>query len=90
MVFVTQCVIFLLWADLKQELAVQHKQERKSSISLFKEMEKTDAAPVRPSSVVNSALPSILATPSRPPGSMSAFNTPPASYNRRENPFCIV
>ncbi|KAA0705552.1 Nuclear distribution protein nudE -like protein 1-A [Triplophysa tibetana] len=70
--------------DLKQELAVQHKQERKSSISLFKEMEKPDGAPSRASSIVNSALPSILATPSRPPGSMSAFNTPPASYNRLE------
>ncbi|KAI7803858.1 nuclear distribution protein nudE homolog 1 [Triplophysa rosa] len=70
--------------DLKQELAVQHKQERKPSISLFKEMEKPDATPSRPSSVVNFALPSILATPSRPPGSGSAFNTPPASYSRLE------
>ncbi|KAK9957351.1 hypothetical protein ABG768_019617 [Culter alburnus] len=70
--------------DLRQELAVQQKQERKSSISLSKDAEKPEATPARPSSVVNSALPSLLATPSRPPGSGSAFNTPSASYSRIE------
>ncbi|XP_067238290.1 nuclear distribution protein nudE homolog 1 [Chanodichthys erythropterus] len=70
--------------DLRQELAVQQKQERKSSISLSKDAEKPEATPARPSSVVNSALPSLLTTPSRPPGSGSAFNTPSASYSRIE------
>ncbi|RXN31491.1 nuclear distribution nudE -like protein [Labeo rohita] len=70
--------------DLRQELAVQQKQERKSSISLPKDVEKPEATPARPSSVVTSALPSLHATPSRPPGSGSAFNTPSASYNRIE------
>ncbi|XDV12858.1 hypothetical protein PO909_001417 [Leuciscus waleckii] len=65
-------------ADLRQELAVQEKQERKSSISLSKDAEKPEATPAR------SALPSLLATPSRPPGSGSAFNTPSASYSRIE------
>ncbi|XP_016341185.1 nuclear distribution protein nudE homolog 1-like [Sinocyclocheilus anshuiensis] len=68
--------------DLRQELAVQQKPERKSSISLSKDVEKPEATPSRPSSVVTSALPSLHATPSRPPGSGSAFNTPSASYSR--------
>ncbi|XP_051987364.1 nuclear distribution protein nudE homolog 1-A-like [Xyrauchen texanus] len=70
--------------DLRQELAVQQKPERKPSISLSKDIEKPEATPSRPSSVVNATLPSLLATPSRPPGSGSAFNTPPASYSRIE------
>ncbi|XP_016383171.1 nuclear distribution protein nudE homolog 1-A-like [Sinocyclocheilus rhinocerous] len=70
--------------DLRQELAVQQKPERKSSISLSKDVEKPEATPSRPSSVVTSALPSLHATPSRPPGSGSAFNTPSASYSRIE------
>ncbi|KAK7174599.1 hypothetical protein R3I93_001723 [Phoxinus phoxinus] len=64
--------------DLRQELAVQEKQERKSSISLSKDAEKPETTPAR------SALPSLLATPSRPPGSGTAFNTPSASYSRIE------
>uniref|UniRef100_A0A8C1QAW1 NudE neurodevelopment protein 1 n=1 Tax=Cyprinus carpio TaxID=7962 RepID=A0A8C1QAW1_CYPCA len=70
--------------DLRHELNVQQKQERKSSISLSKDVEKPEATPARPSSVVTSALPSLHATPSRPPGSGSAFNTPSASYSRIE------
>ncbi|XP_043090861.1 nuclear distribution protein nudE homolog 1 [Puntigrus tetrazona] len=70
--------------DLRQELAVQQKQERKPSISLPKDIEKPEATPSRPSSVVTSALPSLHATPSRPPGSGTAFNTPSASYSRIE------
>ncbi|TRY93205.1 hypothetical protein DNTS_014351 [Danionella cerebrum] len=70
--------------DLRQELAVQQKQERKSSISLSKDTEKPESSPTRPSSVISSALPSLLATPSRPPGSGSTFNTPSASYGRIE------
>ncbi|XP_073713239.1 nuclear distribution protein nudE homolog 1 [Misgurnus anguillicaudatus] len=70
--------------DLRQELAVQQKQERKPSISLSKEKEKSEATPSRPSSAVNSTLPSLLATPCRPPGLGSAFNTPSASYGRIE------
>ncbi|KTF73897.1 hypothetical protein cypCar_00033417 [Cyprinus carpio] len=70
--------------DLRHELNVQQKQERKSSISLSKDVEKPEATPTRPSSVVTSALPSLHATPSRPPGSGSAFNTPSASYSRIE------
>ncbi|XP_051571525.1 nuclear distribution protein nudE homolog 1-A-like [Myxocyprinus asiaticus] len=70
--------------DLRQELAVQQKQERKPSISLSKDTEKPEATPSRPSSVVNATLPSFIATPSRPPGSGSTFNTPLASYSRIE------
>ncbi|XP_016385006.1 nuclear distribution protein nudE homolog 1 [Sinocyclocheilus rhinocerous] len=70
--------------DLRQELDVQQKQERKPSISLPKDVEKPEATPARPSSVVTSALPSLHATPSRPLGSGTAFNTPSASYSRIE------
>lgn len=84
-VLIVFAVSFLLWADLRQELAVQQKQERKPSISLPKGVEKPEATPARPSSVVTSALPSLHATPSRPPGSGTAFNTPSASYSRSEH-----
>lgn len=67
--------------DLRQELDVQQKQEYKSSITLPKDVEKPEATPARRSSVLSSAL---HATPSRPPGSGTAFNTPSASYSRIE------
>lgn len=84
-VLIVFAVSFLLGADLRQELAVQQKQERTPSISLPKGVEKPEATPARPSSVVISALSSLHATPSRPPGSGTAFNTPSASYSRSEH-----
>ncbi|XP_031421375.1 nuclear distribution protein nudE homolog 1 [Clupea harengus] len=64
--------------DLRQELAVKQKQERRPSLSLSKDA--VAAEPTPPPSRPTSALP----TPSRPPGSPSAFNTPPASQSRGE------
>ncbi|XP_026871516.2 nuclear distribution protein nudE homolog 1 [Electrophorus electricus] len=61
--------------DLRQELAVKQKQERKPSLSLSVDGEKAETTPAR-------TLPPYLTTPKRPPGSGSAFNTPPSSYSR--------
>ncbi|XP_007235401.2 nuclear distribution protein nudE homolog 1 [Astyanax mexicanus] len=63
--------------DLRQELAVQQK-ERKPSLSLSVDGEKTDTTPSRTPAA------SLLTTPPRPPGSASTFNTPPSSYSRIE------
>ncbi|KAI1896046.1 hypothetical protein AGOR_G00090770 [Albula goreensis] len=63
--------------DLRQELAVQQKQERRPSLSLAKDAEKTE-----PLSRPQSGLPSLPATPSGQRGTNSTFATPPASYRR--------
>ncbi|XP_062388683.1 nuclear distribution protein nudE homolog 1 isoform X1 [Sardina pilchardus] len=75
--------------DLRQELAVKQKQERRPSLSLTKD---TDvAAPTPPPSRPSSALPtpsrpsSALPTPSRPTSAIpNSFNTPPGSQSRGE------
>ncbi|XP_062840792.1 nuclear distribution protein nudE homolog 1 [Trichomycterus rosablanca] len=66
--------------DLRQELAVKQKQDRKPSLSVSVDGEKVEATP----SHTPSAHSSILTTPARTAGSSSAFNTPPASYSRIE------
>ncbi|MBN3303893.1 NDE1 protein, partial [Amia calva] len=63
--------------DLRQELAVQQKQERKPSLSMPKDGEKSDS-PSRPPS----ALPPLPSTPGGPRTPGSSFTTPPASYRR--------
>ncbi|XP_066499077.1 nuclear distribution protein nudE homolog 1 [Hoplias malabaricus] len=63
--------------DLRQELAVKQKQERKPSLSVCMDGEKAET-PIR------TPVSSMLTTPARPPGSGSAFNTPPSSYSRIE------
>ncbi|XP_036409036.1 nuclear distribution protein nudE homolog 1-like [Megalops cyprinoides] len=69
--------------DLRQELAVQQKQERRPSLALTKDPERTDPPP---SPRVPSSLPSVLATPSGPPRSpASSFTTPAASFQRGES-----
>ncbi|XP_028840901.1 nuclear distribution protein nudE homolog 1 [Denticeps clupeoides] len=65
--------------DLRQELAVKQKQERRPSLCLTKDAERTEAPQSRPSSALPSPL---LSTPYRPPGSTSGFNTPPPSYSK--------
>ncbi|KAL2101523.1 hypothetical protein ACEWY4_003284 [Coilia grayii] len=65
--------------DLRQELAVKQKQERKPSLSLGKDTEVAEPTPPpsRPASV--------LPTPSRPTSILNTpFNTPPASQSRGE------
>ncbi|KPP78902.1 nuclear distribution protein nudE 1-like [Scleropages formosus] len=56
--------------DLRQELAVQQKQDRRPSLSMSKDTDKSEALLRAPS------------TPSGPHGSANAFATPPASYRR--------
>ncbi|KAG7491916.1 hypothetical protein MATL_G00008590 [Megalops atlanticus] len=63
--------------DLRQELAVQQKQERRPSLGPSKDTDKTE-----PLSRPQSGLPSHPATPSGQRESNSAFATPPASYRR--------
>ncbi|XP_069036796.1 nuclear distribution protein nudE homolog 1 isoform X3 [Lepisosteus oculatus] len=64
--------------DLRQELAVQQKQERRPSLSAAaKEGEKAES-PARPPS----ALPSLPGTPGGPRMTPSTFATPPSSYRR--------
>ncbi|XP_036387889.1 nuclear distribution protein nudE homolog 1-A-like [Megalops cyprinoides] len=63
--------------DLRQELAVQQKQERRPSLGLSKDTDKTE-----PLSRPQSGLPSHPATPSGQRESNSVFATPPASYRR--------
>ncbi|XP_023680928.1 nuclear distribution protein nudE homolog 1 [Paramormyrops kingsleyae] len=60
--------------DLRQELAVQQRQDRRPSLGLSKDAEKSESLSRPPS-----ALP---ATPSGARGSASTFTTPPASYRR--------
>ncbi|XP_076852216.1 nuclear distribution protein nudE homolog 1 [Brachyhypopomus gauderio] len=67
--------------DLRQELAVKQKQERKPSLSLSVDGERAETTPVRTPIL---APPPLAATSQRPPGSASAFNTPPSSYSRIE------
>ncbi|XP_064178855.1 nuclear distribution protein nudE homolog 1-like [Anguilla rostrata] len=57
--------------DLRQELAVQQKQERRPSQGPAKDGEKTP-----------SGLPSLPSTPSGPRGTNGTFSTPPSSYRR--------
>ncbi|KAJ8246028.1 hypothetical protein GJAV_G00262880 [Gymnothorax javanicus] len=64
--------------DLRQELAVQQKQDRRPSLGPAKEGEKTD-----PLSRPQSAFPSLPATPSGQRGSNVTFSTPPPSSYRR-------
>ncbi|XP_072549877.1 nuclear distribution protein nudE homolog 1 [Salminus brasiliensis] len=64
--------------DLRQELAVKQKQERKPSLSVSVDGEKAEMTPTRTPAA------SLLTTPPRPPGSASTFNTPPSSYSRIE------
>ncbi|KAI4887710.1 hypothetical protein NFI96_025033 [Prochilodus magdalenae] len=61
--------------DLRQELAVKQKQERKPSLSVSIDGEKAETPTRTPGA-------SLLTTPPRPSG--SAFNTPPSSYSRIE------
>uniref|UniRef100_UPI001EAF45F7 nuclear distribution protein nudE homolog 1-like n=1 Tax=Oncorhynchus gorbuscha TaxID=8017 RepID=UPI001EAF45F7 len=83
--------------DLRQELAVQQKQERRPSFAVTKESSSdktedktslyTSHSSTRPPSSLHTpppALPpSLLSTPSRPPHpSASPFTTPPPSYSR--------
>ncbi|KAG9329123.1 hypothetical protein JZ751_007553, partial [Albula glossodonta] len=63
-------------ADLRQELAVQQKQERRPSLALPKGPERTDPQP-RP----NPTLPAVLATPNIR-GTSGTLTTPPASYQQ--------
>ncbi|XP_036446278.1 nuclear distribution protein nudE homolog 1 [Colossoma macropomum] len=63
--------------DLRQELAVKQKQERKPSLSVSVDGEKAETPTRTPGA-------SLLTTPPRPPGSSSAFHTPPSSYSRIE------
>ncbi|KAI1883876.1 hypothetical protein AGOR_G00220600 [Albula goreensis] len=62
--------------DLRQELAVQQKQERRPSLALPKGPERTDPQP-RP----NPTLPAVLATPNIR-GTAGTLTTPPASYQQ--------
>ncbi|KAI5097100.1 nuclear distribution protein nudE-like 1 [Silurus meridionalis] len=67
--------------DLKQELAVKKKQDRKPSLSLSVDGEKVESTP----SHAPSAHSSLLTTPPRTaPGLGSVFHTPPSSYSRIE------
>ncbi|MCJ8739024.1 hypothetical protein PDJAM_G00042400 [Pangasius djambal] len=67
--------------DLRQELAVKQKQDRKSSLSLSVDGEKVESTP----SHAPSAHSSLLTTPPRAAvGPGSAFHTPPSSYSRIE------
>lgn len=59
--------------DLRQELAVKQKQERKPSLSVSLDGEKLESTPS-----------SLRTTPARTTGSASTFNTPPPSYSRSE------
>ncbi|XP_019906642.1 nuclear distribution protein nudE homolog 1 isoform X2 [Esox lucius] len=77
--------------DLRQELAVQQKQERRPSLCVTKDSSLADAKPslvtsppsTRPSSPSSAAPPPLLSTPSRPPHlSENPFATPPPSYGR--------
>ncbi|XP_029582782.1 nuclear distribution protein nudE homolog 1-like isoform X1 [Salmo trutta] len=84
--------------DLRQELAVQQKQERRPSFTVTKNSfsDKTEDktslhtshSSTRPPSSLHTAPPpalppSLLSTPSRPPHpSASPFTTPPPSYSR--------
>ncbi|XP_045571825.1 nuclear distribution protein nudE homolog 1 [Salmo salar] len=82
--------------DLRQELAVQQKQERRLSFTVTKNSDKTEDktslhtshSSTRPPSSLHTAPPpalppSLLSTPSRPPHpSASPFTTPPPSYSR--------
>ncbi|KAM9471436.1 nuclear distribution protein nudE homolog 1 isoform 1-T2 [Salvelinus alpinus] len=78
--------------DLRQELAVQQKQERRPSFTVTKDSSSdktedktslhTSHSSTRPPSSLHTAPPS-LSTPSRPPHpSASPFTTPPPSYSR--------
>ncbi|MBN3320973.1 NDE1 protein, partial [Atractosteus spatula] len=67
--------------DLRQELAVQQKQERRPSLSAAKDGEKSES-PARPPS----ALPSLPGTPGGPRMTPSTFTTPPSSYRREVPP----
>ncbi|KAL4624519.1 nuclear distribution protein nudE 1-like [Arapaima gigas] len=60
--------------DLRQELAVQQKQDRRPSLSMTKDTEKNEVLPRAPSG--------IPATPSGPHSSASTFATPSSSYRR--------
>ncbi|XP_047656570.1 nuclear distribution protein nudE homolog 1 isoform X1 [Tachysurus fulvidraco] len=67
--------------DLRQELAVKQKQDRKPSLSLTVDGEKVESM----ASHTPSTHPSHLTTPPRAAaGSGSAFHTPPSSYGRIE------
>lgn len=66
--------------DLRQELAVKQKQDRKPSLSLSMDSEKAESTP----SHTPSAASSLITTPARTMGPPSAFNTPPSSYGRIE------
>ncbi|KAK1878089.1 Nuclear distribution protein nudE like 1-A [Dissostichus eleginoides] len=59
--------------DLRQELAVQHKQDRRPSLSTE---DKTTSSTQPPPSAI---------TPSRPPASVESFSTPPPSVSRGES-----
>ncbi|XP_048869357.1 nuclear distribution protein nudE homolog 1 [Brienomyrus brachyistius] len=60
--------------DLRQELAVQQRQDRRPSLGLSKDAEKNESLSRPPSA--------LSATPSGARGSASTFTTPPASYRR--------
>ncbi|KAJ8413613.1 hypothetical protein AAFF_G00081200 [Aldrovandia affinis] len=65
--------------DLRQELAVQEKQERRPSLGLAKDTEKPELLSRPPS-----GLPSLPATPSGQRGTNNTFTTPPTNYRRGE------
>lgn len=71
--------------DLRQELAVQQKQDRKPSLSsAAKEPSVLPSPPLTPPDKRTEEKPP-PATPSRPPAAAEAFTTPPASVSRSES-----
>ena len=76
-------VVPLHVADLRQELAVQEKQERVPPLGPAKDGDKKEALSRTPS-----GLRSLPATPSGQRGTNGAFSTPPSSYRRGETPRC--
>lgn len=71
--------------DLRQELAVQQKQDRKPSLSsAAKEPSVLPTPPLTPPDKRTEEKP-LPATPSRPPAAAEAFTTPPASVSRSES-----
>lgn len=75
--------VYCVCVDLRQELAVKQKQDRKPSLSLSVDGEKVESM----ASHTLSAHSSLLTTPVRTAvGPGSAFHTPPSSYSRSETP----